>query len=104
MDCVFYCFDSDLAAALCHSGNKMRGDLLDFGRNIFSVPHKLDGVKFAFCRADTAADTLILYSSRITAPQPRQRSVSAFICSSVNVPRRSFMVFFAFAAEAFAGF
>ena len=30
-----------------------------------------------------------MYSSSTTAPQPRQRSVSFFICSSVRVPRRS---------------
>ena len=29
------------------------------------------------------------------APQPRQREVSIFICSSVKVPRRSWKVFFA---------
>ena len=38
-------------------------------------------------------------SLRTTAPQPRQRSVSFFICSSVNTPRRSWKVFFASSAE-----
>ena len=33
------------------------------------------------------------------APQPRQREVSIFICSSVKVPRRSLKVFFASLAE-----
>ena len=38
-------------------------------------------------------------SLRTTAPQPSQRSVSFFICSSVNTPRRSWKVFFASSAE-----
>jgi hypothetical protein len=54
------------------------------------IPEQVDGVEFALGGAHAAADAHVRVHDE--APQPRQRAVSFFTCSSVKVTRTSLKV------------
>ena len=61
---IFKRLYGDFAAALCHSCDQMRSDLLNLGRYEFVYPNELYCVEFAFCCAYSAADALLFVQAR----------------------------------------
>ena len=56
---IFKRLYGDFAAALCHSCDQMRSDLLNLGRYEFVHPNELYCVEFALCCAYSAADAAV---------------------------------------------